>query len=155
MNELPQPKSQNNCQSMAGKPIRVDVLAKVTGKGLQFSHNWRFEDGGPQSSLAIEVPRRKKGDPATPIRFHLIDNTKRKLRFDDADPIWVDRNCCPEQGMYDAEIPVEHIKPCGTTLFVIDLNNEQCTLYYNLRFRDEEGIIECYDPEIKNGGIGL
>jgi hypothetical protein len=155
MKQILQPQSQNSCDPVAGKPIHVDVLAEPDGKGVRFSHSWRFEDGQPQDGSAIQVPRRKKDDPATSIRFHLIDRTQRKLRFDDADPIWVDRDCCPEQQSRDAEIPAEDVKAVGITLSVTDLNSEQCTLHYNLRFRDRDGASECYDPEIKNGGIGL
>jgi hypothetical protein len=155
MKRVLQPQSQNSREPVGGKPIHVDVLAEADGKTVRFSHSWRFDDGQPQPGSTIEVPRRKKEDLATPIRFHLIDRTQRKLRFDDADPIWIARNCCPDQQSGDPEIPTDCIKPSSTTLAITDLNREQCTLHYTLRFRDRDDASECYDPEIKNGGIGL
>lgn len=137
-----------------GTPIFVDVTASPDRcGGVDFEHQWRFENGQPQGNGAIEVPERSASDPGTPIRFHLNDTTGRQLRFDEADPIWVDRSGCPEEQSDDAEIPPHSIQASGRTLSVLDRNSEKCTLHYALRFRDRDGGYECYDPEIKNGGI--
>jgi hypothetical protein len=139
-----------------GTPATVNVIARTkTGGGVEFSHEWRWQNGHPGGNGDIEVPQRKKSEPATPIHFHLRDETQpnRGLDFAD-DPIWVLRDSCPPDGQPcgDSEIPADEIQRSNNLLKVVDLNSEPCTLHYRLRFTDREGRPEAYDPAIKNGG---
>jgi hypothetical protein len=140
----------------AGTPAIVDVFAR-TGPGgtVAFSHEWRWNNGTPGGNGEIGVPRRKKDEDGTPIHFHLRDQTQPKRGLDFADdPIWVSRDCCPPEGQPsgDPEIPADKIERRPNLLKVLDLNSEQCTLHYRLRFSDRQGRPEAYDPAIRNGG---
>ena len=143
----------------AGTPAIVDVFARTTQSGaVEFSHQWRWNDGTPGGSGDIDIPRRNKGGPGTPIHFHLRDQTQppRGLDFtaDQDGPIWVLRDSCPPDGQpcEDREIPTDKIERTPNLLKVFDLNSEECTLHYRLRFTDRDGRPEAYDPAIKNGG---
>ena len=147
---------QQSAKPAAGTPAIVDVFARTTRAGrVEFSHEWRWNNGHPGGNGDIDVPQRKKGDPGTPIHFHLRDQTQpnRGLKFAD-DPIWVLRDSCPPDGQpcCDSEIPADDIKRSNNLLKVVDLNSEPCTLHYRLRFTDRQGRPEAYDPAIKNGG---
>ncbi len=73
------------------------------------------------------------------------------MRFVDGDDaIWVSRTTCPQsEAASDPEIT--RIKPSGTVLKVLDMNETACTLHYNLRFEPDPNRY-CYDPDIRNGG---
>jgi hypothetical protein len=145
--------------SAAGTPVIVDVYVRSAITGLQFSHEWRWDDGNPGGKDAIDIPPRQKGQPGTPIHFHLHDKTtpNRGLVFaDDAEgPMWVQRWSCPPDGAKceDPEIPGSEMQLSPNLLKVLDLNNEECSLHYRLRFKDRDGKAESYDPEIRNGGV--
>lgn len=142
-----------------GTPAIVDVFARTApGGAVEFSHQWRWNDGTPGGNGAIEIPRRKKDESGTPIHFRLVDQTQpnRGLDFtDDEDgAIWVLRNRCPpdHQRCEDPEIPTDKIERTPNLLKVFDKNSEACTLHYRLRFIDRHGRPEAYDPAILNGG---
>ena len=140
----------------AGTPAIVDVFARTCPGGtVEFSHEWRWNNGNPGGNGEIEVPPRKKNEDGTPIHFHLRDQTQppRGLDFAD-DPIWVLRDSCPPDGQpsCDPEIPADKIERRPNLLKVLDLNSEECTLHYRLRFTDRQGRPEAYDPAIRNGG---
>ena len=133
----------------AGTPIKVDVYAEDDGNGnVSWSHEWRFENGGGGGQGTIEVPRKDKGQPGTPIQFHLRDKTRIGLSFA-SDPIWVDRIACPQSPASDPEIT--GINPQRNVLKLVDLNEDECVLHYSLRF-DPDPDRYCYDPDIRNGG---
>ena len=143
----------------AGTPAIVDVRARTKPNGeVEFSHEWRWNDGTPGGNGEIDVPPRKKDESGTPIHFHLKDQThpNRGLDFtdDDLGPIWVLRDRCPPDGQRcdDPEIPADQIQRTPNLLKVVDLNSEECTLHYRLRFKDKDGRAEAYDPAIRNGG---
>jgi hypothetical protein len=140
----------------AGTPAIVDVFARTTAGGaVEFSHQWRWNNGTPGGNGDIDVPPREKDEDGTPIHFHLRDQTQpnRGLDFAD-DPIWVLRDSCPPDGQPcgDPEIPADQIVRTPNLLKVVDLNSEECTLHYRLRFTDRNGRPEAYDPAIRNGG---
>ena len=140
----------------AGTPAIVDVFARTgPGGAVEFSHEWRWNNGTSGGNGEIEVPPRKKNEDGTPIHFHLKDQTQppRGLDFAD-DPIWVLRDSCPPDGQPcgDPEIPADQIVRTPNLLKVVDLNSEECTLHYRLRFTDRQGRPEAYDPAIRNGG---
>jgi hypothetical protein len=150
---------QQSAGPPAGTPAIVDVFARTTtGGSVEFSHEWRWNDGTPGGNGEIGVPARKQNDPGTPIHFHLRDQTQpnRGLDFtdDDLGPIWVLRDSCPpdDQRCEDPEIPADKIDRTPNLLKVVDLNSEECTLHYRLRFKDKDGRAEAYDPAIRNGG---
>ena len=135
-----------------GTRVFVDVYADTAPNGsVVWSHKWRFADQ-PENGGEIVVPAKDKGQPGTPIQFKLHDRTQPKvgLTFVPSDEaIWVDRVDCPNASIHDAEIA--NIEPSETVLKLLDLNNDECTLHYNLRFNPDP-IRYCYDPTIKNGG---
>ena len=152
MNHTQQPQQQSQGGG-GGRPVIVDVFATASSKGaVEFRHEWRFENGPNQGNGAIDVPKAQPADPATPIHFHLHDDSGQALRFDEQDPIWVERSQCPSQSSEDPEIPRSEIDVHPNLLKVQDRNSEECELHYNLRFKDKDGAIAEYDPSIRNGG---
>lgn len=150
---------QQSAGPPAGTPAIVDVFARTApGGAIEFSHQWRWNDGTAGGNSSIEVPPRKKDEDGTPIHFNLRDQTQpnRGLDFAD-DPIWVLRDRCPPDGQRceDPEIPAGQIQKTPNLLKVFDRNSEACTLHYRLRFTDRQGRPEAYDPDIKNGGTTI
>ena len=146
-----QGQTQQGNSASPGTPVIVDVHARREADGtVRFSHEWRFQGGNSQGSGDIDIPRKGKAEPGTPIQFHLRDETGM-LRFPSAadDAIWVDRSSCPQQAVRDPEITDVRTSP--NLLTIHDQNKEQCELHYNLRF-DPDPDRYCYDPTIKNGG---
>lgn len=132
-----------------GTPVIVDVYATDGENGqVDWAHEWRFDGGSYGGKGAIDVPQKDIGEPGTPIHFHLRDRTKIGLSFA-ADPIWVDRNICPQSRANDPEIT--DIKAGGHVLKVVDRNRDECVLHYALRFAPDPDRY-CYDPDIRNGG---
>lgn len=150
--DKPQPNQRTQCDSAGGRPVIVDVFADLDAMGrVRFDHDWRFEGEPGQGNGPIEIPKASANDPGTAIHFHLRDDSGRKLRFDDDDPIWVNRSECPDEASEDSEIPSDSIEASPKLLKVLDLNKEECELHYNLRFNSDQGP-EQYDPSIRNGG---
>lgn len=144
-----------------GTRVFVEVTARNGAEGeVEFTHEWKWEDGSPGGGRgAIEIPAKKKGDPATPMRFRLYDRTepRRGLEFardEDGGPMWVRRDRCPPKDVKseDPEIPARDMRPNRAFLNVVNINDEACTLHYRLRFKADDEGIESYDPEIRNGG---
>jgi hypothetical protein len=142
-----------------GTRVIVDVFARNENGPVEFTHAWRWEDGTPGDEGTIVVPRKKKGESATPIDFHLRDETNPLQGFvftaDVNGPMWVKRNTCPGQQCEDPEIPPKLMKRTDKKLSVVDLNQEDCELHYRLRFQDKDGMPDSYDPDIRNGGTNL
>lgn len=141
-------------QPAPGTPIHVHVCATGGTKGVNFSHDWNFAGGPKQGFGRIEVPRRKKHQLGTPIHFHLINNTHPRVELEfvnDQNAIWVDRTGCPLNGP-KSDREITNINPLKQHLVVQNRNEENCLLYYTLRFKPDPDLY-CYDPEIKNGGI--
>jgi len=136
-----------------GTPVFVDIYADSgPGGGVSWSHEWRFENQSKKTGT-IDIPSKDRGQPGTPIQFQVHDRTQPRagLRFvkgDDA--IWVDRSTCPESNAA-SDPEITGISPAGTVLRVMDLNNDDCSLHYNLRFEPDPKRYY-YDPEIRNGG---
>lgn len=150
--DTPQPNKPTQCETRGGTPVVVDVCADLDPMGrVCFDHEWRFEGSPTKARGRIDIPKAQPKDPGTPIHFHLRDNTRRNLRFDERDPIWVKRSECPEESCEDREIPRDSIDANANLLKILDLNNEECELHYNLRFNSDQGPEE-YDPSIRNGG---
>lgn len=144
--------------TQGGKPkpgtrVIVDVYADGPPSLISWSHDWRFEDNSLKGHREIDVPAKKAGEDPTPIKFNLHDRTQPKvgLKFvDDDNAIWSNRNFCPERDAHwDPEIT--SIRPAGLVLHVVDLNQDDCTLHYNLRFTPDPET-NYYDPDIRNGG---
>jgi hypothetical protein len=154
-----QTSGSNVTQSMkppAGTPAIVDVVAESTATGVKFSHEWRWHGGPSGGTGTIHVPQRAHKEPGTPIHFNLHDKTGRGFRFADdvLGAIWVKRDACPTAKCSDSEIPESKIERTPNLLKVFNENSEECSLHYQLRFKDKEGVFEAYDPDIKNGGKG-
>jgi hypothetical protein len=66
----------------------------------------------------------------------------------------VKRDGCPTSKCGDSEIPEDKIQRAPNLLKVFNENSEECTLHYRLRFKDKNGQLESYDPDITNGGKG-
>lgn len=136
-----------------GTPVFVEIYADSSpGGGVAWSHKWRFQNYSEKTGT-IDIPKKDRGQPGTPIQFKVNDRTEPRigLRFVDGDDaIWVDRTTCPQSDpARDPEIT--RIAPSGTVLRVLDLNDDECTLHYNLRFEPDPNRYY-YDPEIRNGG---
>lgn len=143
--------SQSPSQGMRsgpGTPIIIDVHAEPGPNGPQFDHQWRFQDHPAPKKGAIEVP---DTNGATPMHFHLRDNTGSNLRFvpEASEAMWVSRGQCPDAPSTDPQI--EYRNAAAPKLLRVDnLNSEECTLRFALRFDSDQGP-QIYDPEIKNG----
>jgi hypothetical protein len=140
----------------AGTPAIVDVTIEPTATGISVSHEWRWQNGASEGKGTIDVPQRADDEDGTPVHFHLHDNTGRQLRFSDdvLGAIWVKRDACPTSKCGDSEIPEDKIQRAPNLLKVFNENSEECTLHYRLRFKDKNGQLESYDPDITNGGKG-
>lgn len=142
--------------SGGGTPVLVDVYAELDSFGaVSCRHEWKFENGPTKGGGRIEIPARNHAEPGTPIHFHLHDNTGRQLRFDSADPMWVSRDSCPASSCEDPEMPRTDFDVANKLLKVMNRNDEECELHYNLRFKDRMNDTAEYDPAIKNGGTTL
>lgn len=142
----------------AGTPAIVDVYADpAPGGGVGFSHDWHWQNGPSQGSGTVEIPKKTKNDPGTPIHFNLVDRTGRGFDFSDDifGAIWVNRDDCPDSQCGDDQIPQDQIQRSPNLLRVFDLNTEDCRLHYRLRFKDKAGESASYDPDIKNGGTSV
>ena len=143
-----------------GTPVFVDVFARTLPDGsVDFTHEWRWKENGPiEGSGTIKIPSRKPKEPGTPMHFHLRDETepKRGLSFVEnrGAAMWVLRNGCPPEAdrCNDPEIPADRMSVTPAVLTAFDENNEECTLHYRLWFKDKDGNLETYDPDITNGG---
>lgn len=137
-----------------GTPVQVTVIAEGRPGAVIFTHEWRFQGGHHMGKGGIEIPKRFDTDPGTPIHFHLSNRTQPRVQLqfvNSDDAIWVNRRGCPEsEPSFDREITC--IEPSGERLSVLDRNQEDCTLYYNLRFEPDPNTYY-YDPEIRNGGV--
>jgi hypothetical protein len=127
----------------------VKVEARPSERGLI---DWEI-DGMKAKDSKIEF---KKGDSSVTVEFKLKDTTNRELRFDEQAPIWVhenERGQCPPEGATDAQIEI--VSCGGDTLTLINRNEKECTLRYQLNFLDKANRDETCDPEFKNGGTNL
>ena len=133
--------------------VIVDVYAEGQPGAVTFRHKWRFEDSSTERDGRIDIPPKKRGQEATPIQFNLRNQTQPRveLRFvADDNAIWSSRDFCPrDEAHWDTELV--DISPHAQVLHLVDLNNDECTIHYNLRFEPDPSRY-CYDPEIRNGG---
>ena len=115
-----------------------------------------MQNGTPGGNKGIGIQARAETDPGTPMNFNFRDETnpKRQLRYadDDDGAMWVLRGSCPQENSEDPEIPKSKMDPKPMLLKVFNENSQECTLHYRLRFTDQEGNVESYDPDITNGG---
>ena len=124
----------------------VKVEAKKGDKGLI---DWEI-DGKKAKESRIDF---EKGESDVLVAFKLQDATSRKLRFDSDDPIWIHENAagqCPPKGATDKQIEV--VSCDDDTLTLVNKNNKESTLRYQLNFVDQANKSEPCDPEFKNGG---
>lgn len=129
-----------------GKNIRVE--ARADG-GLI---DWEI-DGKKAKDSKIDFE--KDSGPVT-VEFKLQDTTGRQLRFDTTDPIWVHENDagqCPPNRATDDQIQVQTCD--DKTLTLINKNEKESTLRYQLNFVDKADQREPCDPEFKNGGTNF
>jgi len=130
--------------SVMAKDVKVE--AKKGDKGLI---DWEI-DGTEAKKSKIEF---KKGESDVEVEFKLQDATSRKLRFDTKSPIWIHENedeQCPPEGASDSQIKI--ISWDDNTLKLINKNEKESTLRYQLNFVDQANKAEACDPEFKNGG---
>ena len=148
-------KLDQQCGDVRTRPVFVDVHAQTGSKGeIEFSHDWRLKEHGPGGSRGpIDVPH---GTPRSPLHFKLRDTTGRRLRFfeDSKDAIWAKVDECPDCEGGGGQIDYKDSISGGPNLKVHNLNSEPCELHFALRFKDEDDIVETYDPVIRNGGGG-
>ncbi|QNP45593.1 hypothetical protein H9L14_13765 [Sphingomonas sediminicola] len=124
----------------------VKVEAKKGDKGLI---DWEI-DGKKAKVSRIEFD---KGDNDVLVEFKLQDTTSRKLRFDTEQPIWIHENAdgqCPSPGATDKQIEV--VSCDDNTLKLVNKNDKESILRYQLNFVDQANKAEPCDPEFKNGG---
>ena len=145
-----------------GTPCIVDVFAKTTADGkVEFSHEWRWENGPSEGHGTIKVPTRLESEPGTPIHFHLRDETKPNRGFtfakEQGAAMWVQRGSCPsgDERCDDSEFPPDQMDVKPKLLKAHNLNSEECTLHYRLWVEDKEGYRDSYDPDVTNGGKTL
>jgi hypothetical protein len=124
----------------------VKVEAKKGEKGLI---DWEI-DGKKAKESRIDF---EKGASDVLVQFKLQDATSRKLRFNTDDPIWIHENeagVCPPKGASDKQIEVVSCE--DDTLQLINKNEKESVLRYQLNFVDQANKAEPCDPEFKNGG---
>jgi hypothetical protein len=128
----------------------MSKIVKVEARrGAGESIDWEI-DGHKAKDSKIEF---KKGEGASTVAFELKDKTDRNLRFAGESPIWVHENesgQCPPKGARDPQIEVSGCD--DDTLTIVNKNEKECTLRYQLNFLDRANKDEVCDPEFKNGG---
>lgn len=149
----PEPAVQTRGSPPAGTMVIVDVFAEENGGNVTFTHDWRFDGGSSQGNGAIVIPQKDSGQPGTPIQFHLRGGQELGLQFvrDPQQVIWLNRDDCPSEQGGDAEIPEDRIRSTPRLLTIQDLNEDECSIHYRLRFEPDPNQY-FYDPEIRNGG---
>ena len=56
----------------AGTPVIVDVVARNgAGGGVDFSHEWRWQNGTPGGNKGIGIPARAETDPGDDEQFEM------------------------------------------------------------------------------------
>lgn len=144
-------------QEVGVRPIIADVTAKLVNGKVDFDLEWRHDGDSNGKKTPIEIG---KGDPATPIQFHLRDETGLKLRFkqDPAQAMWVATTGCPPPDAGDGG-QISFNSSSNNLLRVTDANSgAECTLFYMLRFDGDASGNNAppyeFDPIIRNGGDG-
>ncbi|HVM37552.1 MAG TPA: hypothetical protein VM265_04100 [Sphingomicrobium sp.] len=139
-----------------GTPVVVRVTARPGADDIDWSLKWQFRGQSDWHDDPIVIPPKKKAQPATPITFELIDETRRCLKFQPTarDAIWSLRSGCPGEKLssHDTELELNGPPPQSKQLTIVDRNWDKCSVYFRLRFRDDAGKEVSYDPEIRNGG---
>lgn len=128
---------------MKTRTIRIDAFATADAVDYEV-------DGvkAKQSRLKLD-----KGSGAHEIYFELRDHTSRGLRFNEADPIWVDEDgpCPPSPG-----VSTDQLSVAGCTAdkaSVVNQNSGRARqLRYQLNFIAADGSLTTCDPIIDNGG---
>lgn len=111
--------------------------------------DWEI-DGQKAKNSKIEF---KKGEGPATVVFELKDKTNQSLRFDRQNPIWIHENesgQCPPRGATDSQIDV--LGCDDETLTLVNKNEKESTLRYQLNFFDHANEGAACDPEFKNGG---
>jgi hypothetical protein len=145
--------------------VEVTVLATLHDKhGVEFHCSWPDETGawhrGP-----IEFPY---GASRNKVKFELDDRTGLDLQFLDQphEAIWFDSNGCPCDGngtdlgqITEKEVHKDAVSSKRRKLTLTNLNTEECSLHYALRFAGKplpsgDGPPYVCDPELRNRGGG-
>jgi hypothetical protein len=112
-----------------------------------------FDIDGVKAKHARLRLGRNTGEHA--IHFRVLDHSGRGLRFDTADPIWVDEDgpCPPSPGISSDQLGVT-----GCTADALSTTNANSgrarELRYQLNFIANDGSRASCDPIIDNGGGG-
>ena len=149
---------------MKSKNVEVTVAATLGQSGsVDFECLWK-DDTGASGSGAIEFPF---GAGNNKLQFKLDDRTGLKLEFMDQpdDAIWFSVDGCPHGGpsddlgqITDKSVETDQVSAKRKRLTLTNLNTEECTLHYALRFDGApSGSMKppyVHDPEIRNRGGG-
>ena len=149
-------------QEVKVRPIIADVSATLVGNEVQFELEWRKEGDPGRKKGPIDIG---KGEPSTPIHFHLRDDTRLNLSFksDPKEAMWVNTTGCPPTEAGDAG-QIGFTSSSRNLLKITNANaGGECTMYYMLRFDGDahagpDGTLQPpyeFDPIIRNGGGGI
>jgi len=128
---------------MKVRTVRIDAFAGANAVDFEV-------DGVKAKQSRVKLD---KGSGAHKIHFKLHDHTNRGLRFNEADPIWVDEDapCPPSPG-----VSTDQLSLTGCTADKASLVNQNSgrarQLRYQLNFIAADGSASECDPIIENGG---
>jgi len=142
----------------------VDVTVVATlhqDHEVHFHCMWEDEEGAWHSD-AIEFP---PGASRNKLKFKLEDRTGLDLQFLDKphEAIWFDAGKCPCDGhgtdlgqITDRNVEKDPVSAKRKKLTLTNLNTEECSLHYALRFKGKASATKVYacDPELRNRGGG-
>lgn len=156
------------CEPTLSQPsldVTVNVVATLhEDDGVEFQCSWKGDDGAWHSG-PITFPY---GSSNNKLTFDLDDKTKLNLRFEAnaADAVWLNEGCCPTNGNGDdlGQITDRDVdRGSKKKLTFKNLNTEECTLHYALRFTGDSWTNAAgktfsppyvKDPELRNSGGG-
>ena len=138
----------------APKTKRIKVRVNLAKDASCWNYDLEADEPASQPFVKagnkIEFPR---GHPTSTIEFRLQGRTGHVLKFDKADPIWVDVGQCPTN---PSEVRKE-ICILDTSDNKLEIQNKTLDandLHYRLNFIDEAGNKVSWDPIIRNTGGG-
>jgi hypothetical protein len=149
--------------------VEVTVLATLHDHhGVEFHCSWP-DDSGAWHSGPIEFPF---GASKNKVKFKLDDRTGLDLEFLDQphDAIWFDVGGCPCDAngidlgqITDKEVHKDAVSSKRKRVTLTNLNTQECSLHYTLRFTGKEMSIGgadysppyACDPELRNRGGGV
>ena len=161
---MPDQKLRHASDPKLSPKINVDVIAtRHEDNGVDFICMWQDANKNWHSG-PILFPY---GSGEHDVEFKLDDRSGLNLNFENnvSDAIWFNVDCCPtsSNGSDKGQIRDKQVMSSDKKLKLKNLNTDECTLHYALRFSGNSWTSPggknhqppyVYDPEFRNRGGG-